>query len=66
MFATDIFRNGRAVIILGEFEFHFLIIDDLEEKQPAKLADALSVAIDAYVLTHDVLDRLDDIADGHD
>jgi hypothetical protein len=40
-----------------------LIVDNLEEKHPAQLTDALRVTIDAAVLAHDVLDGLDDVAD---
>jgi hypothetical protein len=57
--------DGRAVVVLQEFEFLILVVDDLEEEHPAQLADALGVAIDAGVLAHDVLDGFDEGADGH-
>jgi hypothetical protein len=60
-----LFRYRRAVIGLEQFQFLILIVDDLEEKHPAQLADALRVAIDAGVLAHDVLDRFNGVADGH-
>ena len=47
------------------FQFLILVVDDLEKKHPAQLADALGIAIDAGVLAHDVLDGLDEGADGH-
>jgi hypothetical protein len=37
----------------------------LEEEHPAKLGDALGVAIDADILAHDVLDGFDGIASRH-
>jgi hypothetical protein len=42
-----------------------LVVDDLEKKHPAELGDALGVAIDAGVLAHNVLDRLDCVANRH-
>jgi hypothetical protein len=32
-----------------------LIIENFKKEEPDKLADALGIAIDAYVLAHDVL-----------
>jgi hypothetical protein len=58
-------RDRRAVVVLGELKLLVLIVDDLEEKHPAQLADALGVAIDAHVLAHDVLYGFDDGADDH-
>jgi hypothetical protein len=37
--------DGRAIVVLQEFEFLVLVVDDLEEEHPAKLADALGIAI---------------------
>ena len=48
-----------------QLQFLILIVDDLEEEHPAKLRDALGVAIDADILAHDVLDGFDYIANGH-
>ena len=61
----ELLGDRRRVVILHQLQFLVLIVDDLEEEHPAKLADALGIAIDAGVLTHDVLDGLDDGADGH-
>jgi hypothetical protein len=38
-----------------------LIVDDLEEEHPAELANALSVAVNAGVLAHNVLNGLYDV-----
>jgi hypothetical protein len=42
-----------------------LIVNNLEEEHPAKLGDALGIAIDAAVLAHDVLDRFNCVAYRH-
>ena len=57
--------DRRTVIGRDEFELLVLVVDDLEKKHPTELADPLGIAIDTGVLAHDVLDRLDDGADGH-
>ena len=44
-------------------QFLFLVVDDLEKKHPAKLRNALRVDVD--VLSHDVLNGLDDFPDRH-
>ena len=51
------------VIVFQQFQFGLAVIVDLEEKHPDKLADALSIAIDANVFAHDVLNGLNDAAD---
>ena len=58
-------RNGRRVVAVQQFQFLVLVVDDLEEEHPAQLADALRIAVHAGVLAHDVLDGLDEGADGH-
>ena len=58
-------RDRRAVVVLRQFEFLILVVDDLEEEHPAELADALGIAIDAGVLAHDVLNGFDGGANGH-
>ena len=72
--ALGVGRPGAPLEALGDwgrvtrvhqFQFLVLIVDDLEEEHPAQLADALGVAVDAGVLAHDVLDGLDEGADGH-
>ena len=55
----ELFRDGRAVALLHQFQFLVLVVDDLEEEHPAELGDALGVAIDADVLAHDVLNGFD-------
>ena len=60
------FRDGGGVVCLHQCQFLVLVVDDLEEEHPAQLADALGVAVHAGVLAHDVLDGLDQGADGHD
>lgn len=58
-------RDRGGVIIPHQLQFLVLVVDNLEEEHPAQLANALSVAIDAGVLAHDVLDGFDEGADGH-
>jgi len=57
--------DRRPVAGLEQFQFAVLVVDDLEEEHPAQLADALGVAVDATVLAHDVLDGLDEGANGY-
>ncbi|MDT4819838.1 hypothetical protein FQZ97_529650 [compost metagenome] len=57
--------DGRLVVVVHQLPFQLAVIEDLEEQQPDQLADALGVAIDAHVFTHDVLDGFDGGADGH-
>jgi hypothetical protein len=47
---------GALVVVAGEFQLFFLVVEDLQEQQPGDLLDALRVAVDAGVLAHDVLD----------
>ena len=61
----ELLRDGRAVAVLHQLQLLILVVDDLEEKHPAELRDALGVAIDAGILAHDVLDRFDGVANGH-
>jgi hypothetical protein len=58
--------DWRAVVGLEDLQLLVLVVDDLEEKHPAELADPLGVAIHAYVLAHEVLDRFDGVANGHE
>src|SRR5680860_1671329 len=57
--------DRRAIGVPGKFELLILIVDDLEKEHPAQLADALGIAINAYVLAHNVLNRFYGVADGH-
>ena len=57
--------DGRAVVFAELLKFLILIVDDLEEEHPAELTDSLGVPIDAHILTHDVLNRLDECTYGH-
>ena len=57
--------DGRAVVLVHQLELLVLIVDDLEEKHPAELGDALGVAIDAGILAHDVLNGFNGVANGH-
>ena len=43
----------------------FALVEDLEEEHPSELADPLSVAVDAVVFTHDVLNGLDGATEIH-
>jgi hypothetical protein len=49
----------RFVAGHGELPLLLLVVEDLQENQPDHLADALSVAIDADILAHDVLNGFD-------
>ena len=42
-----------------------MIVVDFQEQHPAKLGDALGVAINADIFTHDVLDGFDGGGEGH-
>ena len=55
----------RGVALPRQFQVQILIVDDLEKEHPAKLPDALGVAVHAGVLAHDVLNGFDEGADGH-
>ena len=58
-------RNGRTIVLIHQFKLLVLIVNDFEEEHPAKLGDALGVAIDAGILAHDVLNRFYGGPDGH-
>src|SRR3546814_7826575 len=47
------------VVIAEEHQRLFLIIQNLQEEHPDQLPDALSIAIDACVLAHDILNGFD-------
>ena len=55
--------DDGLVVVLKKFKLLVFVVDDLEGDHPAELFDALGVAGDALVLAHDVLKRLDDVAD---
>jgi hypothetical protein len=60
-------KNSRLVLAgLGQFPFLFLVVEDFQEQHPDQLADTLSVAVDAHVFAHDVLDGFDRGGDGHE
>jgi hypothetical protein len=61
----QLFREGRAVVILHHFELLVLIVDDFQKEHPTQLGEALGIAIDPDVLAHDVLDGFDGVSDGH-
>ena len=47
------------VALLHHFQFLILVVDDFQEEHPAELGDALSIAIYAAVLAHDILNGFD-------
>ena len=47
------------------FELLLTVVPDLQEQEPHELPDPLGVTIDAHVLAHDVLDRLDRCGERH-
>ena len=71
LFASDTFRvlgpvapteaalEWRLVAGDGQLPFLFFVVKNLQEQEPAHLADPLSVTIDADILAHDVLNGLD-------
>ena len=58
-------RYRRPVPLPQQLVLLLLVIEDLQEKHPAQLADPLGIAVDTRVLAHDVLDRLDRCSDCH-
>ena len=59
-------RQWRLVVIAQEFEFLFTVVEDFEKEHPAKLFEALGIAVGAGVLAHDVLDGFDEVGNvGH-
>jgi hypothetical protein len=59
-------RGDRALVVVFEqLLLGLVIVEHLQEDHPDELADALSVAVDARVLPHDVLDAFDGRADAH-
>jgi len=56
------FRDGRTVVILHRLQLLILIVDNFEKEHPAQLGKALSVAIDANILAHDVLNGFNGIS----
>jgi hypothetical protein len=56
----------RVVIRVEQFEFHVLVIDDLQKKHPAQLRQALSIAVNTDVLAHDVLNGFNGCSDRHE
>ena len=57
--------NRGTVGRVEEFEFLVLVVEDLQEEHPAELRDPLGIAVDARVLPHGVLNRLDGGPDAH-
>ena len=49
-----------AIVGNREFPFLLFVVKDFEEEKPANLADALSIAVNADILPHDVLNDLDE------
>jgi hypothetical protein len=49
-------------MILHDFQLLILIVDDFQKKHPAKLRQALRVAIDANILAHDVLNGFNGVS----
>ena len=52
------FGDYRLVRIVVELPFFFFGIIDFEEEQPGHLLDALGIAVDACIFSHDVLQGL--------
>ena len=52
---VEALRDRGDVVLVLDRRFEFEVAVDLEEQQPAELADALGVAVDTCVLAHDVL-----------
>ena len=59
------FWDWRTVVVLHHLQLLILIVDDFEKEHPAKLGEALSVAIDADILAHDVLNGFNGISCRH-
>ena len=60
------FGDYRLVVIIQEFHFGILVVDNLERNHPAQLFNALCIARNTLVFSHDVLQGLDNSTDvGH-
>jgi len=53
--------DGRGIVILHQFVFLLLVVEDFEEDQPDELGDALGIAVDPGILAHDVLNGFDGV-----
>ncbi len=56
---AQLFGNRRSVILAEKLHLLFLVIENLEEKEPGELGNALGVAVHSGVLAHDVLNGFD-------
>ena len=56
---TVFLRQGRLEIVVHELLFGLAVVNDLQKEHPRKLLNALSVAVGAGVLPHDVLNGFD-------
>ena len=56
---AQVLRQRGFVVVFDEFQLSLAVIENLEEKHPYQLADALSIAIDTDILAHDVLNGFD-------
>ena len=61
----EVLGDRGLVAVDLQLGLDFEVAVDLEEQQPAELADALRIAVDTCVLAHDVLKRLDRCGEGH-
>ena len=52
-------NQRRHKAVFEQFQFLLAVIPYLEKQQPHELTNALSIAIDAHILAHDILDGLD-------
>ena len=60
---AQLLGKRRGVGVFEEFDLGLAVVVDFQEEHPDELADALRVAVDADVLSHDVLNGLNGAAD---
>src|SRR5262249_52649067 len=52
------FRDRRDVFSVKQLTLLVLVVDDLQKEHPAELRNALSIAIHACILSHEILNSL--------
>ena len=58
-------RDDGLVVFIDDCPVFFFVAVDFEEEQPGHLLNALRIAVDAGIGTHDVLDGFDEGVEAH-
>ena len=61
----ETFRDDRLVIVVQQFLLDFHVIVNLKEQHPRQLLNALRIAVDPSVVTRNVTEALDKVAQTH-